>query len=473
MAGRGGAGVGVVVTISILSILSLGLFISTIIFYGNLNKMRGELASAEQSLGEYINAQERQDPQIAVLAQAARDNRQTVVGYLHDSLRRAMETIEGSGRGTYDQMVGRLQNVNLPGVAQATGASGNPPLSELIRGTPMKQLLTQANDHISRLDSQLTDAQRSKQTAEADLTNELERVRNLMDSHEATLAQINEELAGYRAEVEAYRAGTQQAEGDMQTRLARLQQDYGNRETQLVDRINELEQESAQLREQLDKLRSAAKDELFQGSPEESLVDGRVIGADPAERTATIDLGRRDKIRVGMTFAVFEEASAIRPDESGSYPRGKASLEVIRIDDISATCRVIGERAGNPVVRGDVIANAVYDPSKVYTFLVFGNFDANRDGIATAGERAGVSATIEDWGGKVTDELTGAVDFLVLGARPTLPPEPPINAPIAIVEQYVQAQQVIARYDRLFEQAAATSIPILNENRLRTLIGGR
>jgi hypothetical protein len=27
------------------------------------------------------------------------------------------------------------------------------------------------------------------------------------------------------------------------------------------------------------------------------------------------------------------------------------------------------------VVRGDVIANAVYDPKKVYTFLIRGNFD--------------------------------------------------------------------------------------------------
>jgi hypothetical protein len=219
-------------------------------------------------------------------------------------------------------------------------------------------------------------------------------------------------------------------------------------------------------------LRGERKKDLFQGQPEESLVDGRVVAADPAEGTATIDLGRNAKIRVGMTFSVYEEPSAIRPDESGQYPAGKAALEVIRIDDNSAICRVLRERSGNPVVRGDVIANAVYDPSKQYKFLVVGNFDANRDGIATEDERRGIVAMIKDWGGLVTEELTGDVDFLVMGQRPALPPEPPINAPIPVVEQYVQAQNVIERYNRLFQQAGSTSIPVLNENRLRTLIGG-
>ncbi len=475
MAGRGGAGIGVVVTISILSILCLGLFISTIIFYGNLNKARGELALAQQGLSEYINTQERQDPRISTIADRARSERKTVVGYLYDSLARSIATINGSTRGTFDDAMDRLDNNRLAGIAEATGWAGQgepPTVKSLVQGSSFDQLLGQTNTYIESLKGQIASAKKAQETAQQDLTNLQERMRERDAAHARTLAAVNEELGRYRAEVEAYRSGTEQHEQDMNTRVARIQQDASARETQLLDRITSLEEENQRQQNQLEVLRGERKKDLFQGRPEESLVDGQVVATDLAEGTATINLGRSAKIRVGMTFAVYEEPSAIRPNDAGEYPRGKAALEVIRIDNTSAVCRVLDERAGNPVVRGDVIANAVYDPSKTYKFLVAGNFDANRDGVATEDERRGIVAMIRDWGGEVTDELTGDVDFLVMGQRPVLPPEPPITAPIPVVEQFVQAQQVIDRYDRLFQQAGATSIPVLNENRLRTLIGG-
>jgi hypothetical protein len=475
MAGRGGAGVGVVVTISILSILCLGLFITTIIFYGNLNKARGELARATQGLSEYISTQERQDPRISTIADRARADRMTVVGYLSDALARAVGAINGNSRATLDDAMERLDNVRLAGIAEATGwaGQGDPPtVRTLVQGGSFEQLLNQTNTHIDALKGQIASAKKSQETAQQDLQNLQDRMAERDAAHARTLAAVNEELERYRAQVESYRSGTEQHQQDMDTRVTRIQQDATARETQLLDRITTLEEENQRQQNQLEVLRGERKKDLFQGRPEESLVDGRVVAADPAEGTATIDLGRDSKIRVGMTFAVYEEPSAIRPNDAGEYPRGKASLEVIRIDDTSAVCRVLEERSGNPVVRGDVIANAVYDPNKSYKFLVVGNFDANRDGVSTEDERRGIVAKIRDWGGEVTEELTGDVDFLVMGQRPVLPPEPPINAPIPVVEQYVAAQQVIDRYDRLFQQAATTSIPVLNENRLRTLLGG-
>ncbi|MBK7406495.1 MAG: hypothetical protein IPJ41_18350 [Phycisphaerales bacterium] len=475
MAGRGGAGVGIVVTISILSILSLGLFVSTIIFYGNLNKVTGERDSAKQGLSEYINAQERQDPRISAIADKARAEKQTVVGYLADSLGQATSTISGSKSGAYTDVMDRLDKVQFPGVARATGWGGQgdaPSVKTIVAGKSFEQVLSQADTYIASLQGQIDSARKAKEIAENDLKNEMERSKARDEAHRATLAAINDELQRYRNEVESYRTGTEQQRTDMGARVDRIRQEASTRETQLLDRVTGLEESNQRLQNQLEVLRGDRKKDLFQGRPEESLVDGRVVAVDAAAGTATINLGRQDKIRVGLTFAVYEEPSAIRPDEQGNYPRGKASLEVIRIDETSAVCRVVTERAGNPVVKGDVLANAVYDPKKEYKFLVIGNFDANRDGVATDGERQNLVATIREWGGSVSDELTGDVDFLIMGERPTLPPEPPINAPIAVVEQYVRAQQTIARYDELFRQAASTSLPVLNENRLRTLIGG-
>ncbi len=475
MAGRGGTGIGIVVTITILSILSLGLFISTIVFYGNLNKARGELSTAQQGLSEYISAQERNDARISAIADQARSKRQTVVGFLHNDLGAAVKTISGTDRGTLVDTMTRLDTVRLPGVAGATGWGGQgeaPSLASLVNGSSFQDILTKADSHIAMLNGRIDSALQAKAVAENDLQNEQERAQARDAAHRATLAAINEELGRYRAEVESYRTGTDQHRTDMDARVTDIRGQADSRERDLLDRIASLEGQRLDLLDQIDRLRGERSADLFEGRPEEALVDGRVVAVDPAEGSATIDLGHNDKIRVGMSFAVYEEPSAIRPDADGNYPAGKGSIEVIRIDGTSAICRVISERAGNPIVRGDILANAVYDPRKVYKFLVVGNFDTNRDGVSTDPERTGITAMISDWGGQFTEDLTGDVDFLVMGQRPTLPPEPPLDSPIAIVEQFVQAQQAITRYDQLFEQATATSLPVLNENRLRTLIGG-
>src|SRR5262249_7074798 len=135
--------------------------------------------------------------------------------------------------------------------------------------------------------------------------------------------------------------------------------------------------------------------------------------------------------------------------------------------------RITREVKGNPIVRGDVIANALYDPNKVYTFMVYGNFDPSGGGIPNQQGAEDIKAMIAAWGGKVADDLSGNVDFLVLGDRPLLPPQPGVNDPVNVVQIYMAASDKAQKYDKLFETAAATSLPVLNQNRLYTLIGRR
>lgn len=173
-----------------------------------------------------------------------------------------------------------------------------------------------------------------------------------------------------------------------------------------------------------------------------------------------------------MSFAIYADAASIKVDPaSGEYPRGKANVEVIAVSDTTSTCRLLSESKGNPVAVGDSVANALYDPSKTYSFLIYGNFDVNNDAIATPTEQSDLKALIEGWGGKSVDDLGGDVDFLVLGQRPILPPRPGADAPIEILQEYIRLSRIVERYDTLYKQAISTGLPVLNENRLYTLIG--
>src|SRR5262249_34203630 len=150
-----------------------------------------------------------------------------------------------------------------------------------------------------------------------------------------------------------------------------------------------------QLKDRLSKLQAAKSDTIMKPAAEFSLVDGDIIGLTQGANQVTISRGRKDKIILGMSFAVYSDASAIKPDaKTGEYPRPKATTEVISIGDASSTCRITSETKGNPVVKGDVVANAIYDPNKVYTFLVYGNFDPSGAGVPGPAGAADIRAMI-------------------------------------------------------------------------------
>jgi len=218
-------------------------------------------------------------------------------------------------------------------------------------------------------------------------------------------------------------------------------------------------------------LRGTSEDAL-KPKDEFALVDGNIIEIRPTAGEVVIDLGRRDKVVLGQTFSVYRDGADKSPDlDSGEYNDGKAVIEIVDIRPDTSRARIVRESRGNPIVRGDIIANPVYDPKKEYTFVVYGQFDANQDGMATSLETAELAALIQNWGGTVQDDLSGGVDFLVMGRKPLLPPQPGPGAPIEVLQEYVRLQRMVAKYDELFKTAVATSIPVLNENRLYTLIG--
>ncbi len=259
---------------------------------------------------------------------------------------------------------------------------------------------------------------------------------------------------------------------EMHDRVICIQTAASDEPGRLRSTIAEQRSELTVLKTQLARLRGEGGTDRVAGVPEESLVDATVSRVDPVAREVVLSIGRGQKVILGMTFAIYSYATDIRPDPlTGVYPLGKAVVEVTRVNDGFSMARIIEESRGNPIIKGDVAANAVYDPNKTYKFMVYGNFDLNADGVATPLEGEDLKALIQRWGGDLAAEITGDLDFVVLGGKPVLGPEPPTGSPVEVVEEFLRRKRVIERYDRLFESAQTTAIPVLNENRLRTLIG--
>ena len=453
MAGRGGVGTGVGVTIALLGVVALGSTVLAFVFWARMSNATKEAAAAKALQVDYITDTEKNSDAVRLwLAEAKKDGRGSLVAYMQKKFRDVNEKITGSPSETPESLSKKIET--------AVGTSSN-----LIRA------LEEKTSEVAQLKSASKGLEAARAAAAENLSSMQDRVKAADAASAATIAAVGTDIQGYKQGVDTHR-GELTAQQQLSTSsVEKIKRDATDEVARLNDRISRLQEEILVSQGKIKTLQKERSNETLKPQDEASLVDGTVLAVVDADGSVYINRGKANRVVLGMSFEVYSESNQIKPNASGDLARGKASLEVVRVDENSSTCRVTRATRGNPVAKGDVIANALYDPTKKYAFLVYGNFDANQDGRATPEEAGEVKAIVSGWGGKLVDSLSGEVDFLVLGSRPVVPPQPEAAAPVAVVQEFIRLRNIAREYDRLFEQAASTSIPVLNENRLRTLIG--
>ena len=462
MASRGGGSGALIATIVITIILTVTLFITTVIYYSKFSAASEDLAAMSADVRKYIADDERQRTEFQqVLAEAqspetrqANNGRErTAMAHLYAVNRDLVQLLTASPRDDLSSVRQKIAALNVPASAGLVRAVQD-----------QKTEIDNLNRRIATLEG---DAARARQ----DQQNEVKRVGELQSRQQDTVSRLTDQIETYKGEIDSLRSRVNQLGSAYEQSRGQIEADYQARIAAIQGELDNASAENLRLTEEIRKAR-AGLDRVGLGKNEEALVDGIISAVSGNANEVTINLGWKDKVRLGMSFAVYNAASSIAPNkETGEYSRGKASVEVIRVGERTSTARVISGDRGNPIIAGDVIANAAYDPRKVYKFVVFGLFDVDGDGYATEGEMGTVVAMLNDWGGQVSTELGGEIDFLILGQKPFDPPPPPIDARREIIEEYQRNKQARIRYEELYDEAVKISIPLLNENRLRTLIG--
>lgn len=453
MAGRTSTSFGVAATITILGVFCLALFVVSAVFFGKFNDAKRNLDGLNASQAEIIAEGERNSDDVRLMKDDARKGGKSLVGYLVKAQQDTMQAVTGNKRDSLATFQNRIKDI--------PGADSGSLLS----------VLSARDAEVARLKDNFAKADAARVQAQTDQKNAVDRIKAIEDNHQKTVDALSAEVGQYRAEVETYRSGADDYKKQIDAQSAKESTEYAETKKRLEVQLAKLTDEKLILENQLAVLRGQKNLETFRGRAEESLVDGEIIGLNNADRSVALSIGAREKVALGMTFSVYSDANSIKQDANGRYAPGKATLEITSVDDTSSTARITSEVKGNPVVRGDVIANALYDPRKIYKFVVFGNFDTDRDRLATALERQDAESMIMAWGGQIVPDLSGEVDFLVLGERPMLPPRPSVDAPLEVVQEFIRRQRDVERYDTLFKNATSTGIPTLNENRMYTLIG--
>jgi hypothetical protein len=455
MAVRTGAGTGVVVSLVVFVLTTVFLLVLTIVFYAGQTKEREQRAEAVKDLEKYARNAERNTDLFQAFEGAAGQERLSVAAYLNQRHEDLMQFVDGNPGASLDELQGRLAR---------EGVQPDDVLRDVI--ADRNRDLRARQGEVDNLNDRLQQAMAQIDVYEADLEKERQ-------AHRDELAAVESQYAGYADANEQYRQELDDAVAALKETEARLRSQYQTQTDQLESEIDALQRERVVLVDRINELESRVSRDRIRPQRPETLVDGRIIDLATNEQVF-IDRGRRDRIVLGMTFEVYEDPASIRVNpNTGALPRGKSSLQVIKVGETTSTCKITRSVPGRPVVRNDVIANAVYDPEYKFKFLVHGKFDVDGDGRPSEAEAEYLRSQVIEWGGEVVtgDELPGDLDFLVLGVEPPLPPPLAGTASDLEIREYVIKREAHERYNALFSQAGEAQIPVLNDNRFFILIG--
>lgn len=441
------------VSLVVFVVATVALLVVSIVLYAGQSKAREEAKEAQASLASVITNEERsRDATRAMLSEAA-SSRQSLFAELARRSSDVATFVSGDPNSNLDQM---RRELGVP------------------EGQTVRTALSNERGQVRKLGQDL-DAMKTRLASAEDENRRMQAAMAQAESRsQAALAAAQGSIDEYARTIESLRAETESAVTEIGAARARIEARYTQRIRDLEGQIDELNRDNAVLRTRMNQLDAKVNAVRPKSQNPAELVDARIIDVVGADRQVFLDLGRKDRLQPGITFEVYDDAGAIQIDPAtGEYARGKASIQVIKVGDISSTGRIVRENRGSPVVPGDVLANAVFDKSTQFKFLVFGKFDLDGDGRATAAEAEYLKQQVRDWGGIVVegDELTGDLDFLVLGVQPAEPGPLPPNASAQQIEARLDAQDEYDRYDRLFRRATEAQIPVLNANRFEILTG--
>ncbi len=333
----------------------------------------------------------------------------------------------------------------------------------------------------------LAGAVATRQASIKQLNDQIQQVQGektkIIEQTDAALKQKDQQIADARTESEKARTDVSTYSATKNNSIQQMEGERDKERQAAQEALNQKDIELKKLQNQLmvtTKQVQALQSRLggLRVNPNESVVrqpDGRIIRVG-GDKIVYIDRGAGDQIAPGMTFEVYDKTSGVPAMGEGmsdqNLPAGKASIEVLRVGPASSEARVVNEKPGTLISEGDIIANLVYDPRTKYNFVVFGKFDLDHNGVATAQDAEVLKRLITQWGARVTNDVNVDTDFVVLGAEPAIPTFSADEERDPLVQQKIAAaRKEVDDYQTVRRTASELNIPIMNQNRFLYFIG--
>ncbi|MFC1764200.1 hypothetical protein ACFL6U_19270 [Planctomycetota bacterium] len=338
------------------------------------------------------------------------------------------------------------------------------------------------NTGLVPLVNKLVDALTSAQEANASLTQRFEAIEQRYESVLAKTKENEQDLAQQTAQYQKQSEEISQRYDELKGSWEQEGNDRAANLQSLLDQeaasAKQLNQDLLKTRAQLDMTQERMTDALSlvrQVEPVPDMEattlkgDGKVTLVDEAAGVVYINLGSEDRIFQGLTFSVYDKASAIAKDG-----KSKAEVEVFKIMETAALARIVSSDPRNPIGTDDVVVNLIWDRDRANQFVLVGDFDLNLDGFSDADAVERITALIQKWGGVVADVVTAETYAVLLGTMPAVPVKPTFEDleidPLA-QDRYDAVQQRQASFRGVQDAAIDLLIPMYKYEKFLYLIG--
>lgn len=451
-----GGGTGMAVALVVFVLLFVCTLIAAIVVYGKVEETDLRAKEAASALDVYVKGSEHTRDDVKKLRDAIREDKSnaSVVGTLmadNEKLRRTIsadlpsvralpEFLKAKKVGDGKDLLSHIETLRTDGGTLTAREAAQKAAKEALEVK------------IAQLEKEKKEIEDKYRAADADRTT---KITEISQANTASNTNTASTIKGLQ---DAQAAAAEEAK----KKIEEAEQKLATKDAEILD-----------LRTKLQRLMQAMNPGGDKGAATaEREIDGTVLSVIPQDNLVTIDLGAKDHILLGLTFEVFDKKTGVTR-EFGDI-RGKATIEVVRVKDTSSECRVVRQDRAKPLLEGDVIANVVYDRYRTYKFYVFGNFDIDNDGRPSPTDTRRIKSLITQWGGIVVDEFSYEVDFLVLGIKPEIRVAKEGEQDGRTPEQ-IEADAANAAADLKLRQlegdAKLLRVPVLNQNRLLTLLG--
>ena len=396
---------GLQIALIIFVMVTVVLAVMNFFFYRGSERLKSELASAQEKEKSARDSYSRQNFALQYL--------QAIVGLGEPRKLSEAEFEEVRKSAIADPEIKKIDDAFQKQVA--TFGEGLPPdrrnYHELLSNALLAlQARNEANTDLTKKLEKLTADWEQLQKDEAQRTSEA--IANQKKA-ESDLAARTKEFDDRRAALEA--SQTSQLDG-LKKQVSKIQSELAAAIKLAEDRQKTIDQLEIKIETQRKKLEEGRR-------PSFERPDGHVTSINQAIRAVWINLGTADALRPQTQFSVYDQGES-RVTEAKS----KGSIEVTRVlREHLAEARIIADESSNPIMPGDLIFSPAWEPGQRVHFALAGLMDVDGDGrsdvdlvrnlIRSSGAVIDAEAATEN--GEETGALTSNTRYLVTGEQPT------------------------------------------------------
>jgi hypothetical protein len=476
-----GSRAGLITAVVVLSILFVTSAIFAFYYSAEANKATANVKSVTDKMNQYANADAVADPSVQALLEAKNDPAFQGQSAVQVAMTRA-KNLANAVAGAPDPKAAEAKATEA--VALASGKDMQALGVTIAQGSSLYDTVKALSEKVKGLAGELQARDQALTAAGDQHKADVAQLAKLQADTTAKIDEQGKQLTDALAQLEESRKAGETTVVGVQNETKRALTASDNQLKDVTQKLADANTKIATLEGQVKTAQSRIPRPAAAGETVIRQADAKVVRV-PGNGNVFLNIGYGDQVPLGMTFEIYDHTTGVPApgtDETDTalgagtvagvptLPKGKASVEVVRLGEGQAECRIIRQTLGKPVVEGDLAANLVYDKNTKYNFVVFGNFDLGQTGTARPQDAETVKRLITQWGGKLQNEVNVDTDFLILGKEPEVPAAEENEDPTHIAQREA-AQKQLQAYNDLVAKAKDLHVPILNQNRFLYYVG--